>query len=402
MKKIISTILVSFAVLQASTLLADEKEPAGAPSEGMQVFQSDDGTVRLWLTSRLHLNAAAYLEGDNDLASGIEVRRARLGFKAALATNWTAELEADFADDEAEVKDAWLAYNGLESTSIKIGHHKEPFSLEELTSSKYTTFIERALLNVFAPGRHLGASFSTWRERWYFGAGVFGEEAGDVDETGEDEGLGVSARFVTTPVRRDGRIFHFGLSAAARTPEAGSGDRIRFRSRPETHVNRARFVNTGRIDQVDQFTLLGLETAIQLGDIHLQGEYILADVVRSADRGDASFDGWYAFISWFPTGEFRPYEGNSAEFGKLTPKGKRGAFELAVRYSTVDLTDLAAGIEGGGSEILTLGLNWYLFDRARLMFNFNSVRNDQFADGDGDFIGNDNFEVIQASLQFNL
>ena len=249
-------------------------------------------------------------------------------------------------ENEIDIKDAWLGYVGLPSTIIRLGNHKEPFSLEELTSSRFTTFMERALPTVFAPSRHIGASYTRWGERWHASAGVFGEEPPDVDETGEDDGLGFSGRFVFTPVHEDNRVVHLGASATRRTPDAGSGDRVRFRQRPETHVNRARFLNTGRIRDVDSYQALGVEAAARFGNVRAQAEYIATDVKRMGAAADASFDGWYAYLAWSPTGDRQPYLMDAAEFGRLVPRSKRGAWELAVRYSTVDLNDLAAGDRG--------------------------------------------------------
>lgn len=370
--------------------------------DGIVIVDSEDGRFQWRLDGRVQVDAAHYQEGENPLADGAELRRVRLAIKTILWKDWAAELDVEFEEDEIEVKDAWLAYIGLPSTIIRLGNQKEPFSLEELTSSRNVTFLERALPNVFAPARHIGVSYTRWGARWHASAGIFGEEATDVDETGEDDGVGASGRFVFTPIRDDNRIVHLGLSATTRTPDAGSDDRIRLRVRPETHVNRARFVNTGRIRNVDRYRALGFEAAAQIGAFHLQGEYISADVERMAGATDASFDGWYAYISWSPTGDRQPYTLDAAEFGRMVPLEKRGAWELALRFSSVDLNDLAAGIEGGSSDIATFGVNYYANANIRLMLNLSQVENDEFADADGDLVGGDEFEVAQMRIQITF
>lgn len=382
----------------------------GAATEPIDVFhdhgvligQTEDGEFKWWLDGRLQIDAAYYSEGVNPLADGAELRRARIAIKTILWRDWAGELDVEFEQNEIEVKDAWLAYIGLPSTIIRLGNHKEPFSLEELTSSRLTTFMERALPNVFAPGRHIGASYTRWGERWHASAGVFGEEPTNVDETGEDDGVGISGRFAFTPIRDDDRVLHLGLSATSRTPDAGSGDRVRLRARPESHVNRARFLNTGRIRDVDRYQAVGFEAAVQVGSFHVQGEYIAAEVQRQAGAVDASFDGWYAFIAWSPSGDRHPYLMDAAEFGRLVPKGTRGAWELALRFSSVDLNDLDAGIEGGSSDIATFGVNYYANANIRFMLSLSRVDNDDFADGDGDFLGGDQFEVAQMRIQLTF
>jgi phosphate-selective porin OprO/OprP len=53
--------------------------------------------------------------------------------------------------------------------------------------------------------------------------------------------------------------------------------------------------------------------------------------------------------------------------------GGWGAWEIAGRYSTIDLNDrlaLANGIAGGRQTVYTLALNWYINRNVRLMFDY--------------------------------
>jgi phosphate-selective porin OprO/OprP len=49
-----------------------------------------------------------------------------------------------------------------------------------------------------------------------------------------------------------------------------------------------------------------------------------------------------------------------------------GAWEVAYRYSYVDLND--TGINGGQMNQHTIGLNWYLNDNTRLQFNYLNIQ----------------------------
>ena len=62
--------------------------------------------------------------------------------------------------------------------------------------------------------------------------------------------------------------------------------------------------------------------------------------------------------------------------------GGSGAWEIAFRYSSADLTD--AGIAGGEEDNITVGVNWYPNPATRLMINY--VMADVDGVGDGDFI----------------
>lgn len=52
---------------------------------------------------------------------------------------------------------------------LTLGNHKMPFGLEELTSSKYITFMERSAANeAFSVGRQNGLSVGTHGDNWTF------------------------------------------------------------------------------------------------------------------------------------------------------------------------------------------------------------------------------------------
>src|SRR5205814_6523241 len=91
---------------------------------------------------------------------------------------------------------------------------------------------------------------------------------------------------------------------------------------------------------------------------------------------DPKFDGWYVQGAWVLTGEQRLYDPAEGRFAapkqnyNFNPSaGTFGAFEIAARYSVLDLNYNrgSAGVagpfgvvRGGEQKIRTLGGNWYL------------------------------------------
>ena len=66
-------------------------------------------------------------------------------------------------------------------------------------------------------------------------------------------------------------------------------------------------------------------------------------------------------------------------------QGGWGAWELGVRYSTVDLTD--GLITGGEMDILSLGINWWLSPIFNVNVNYRHIVLDRFGhDGTSDGI----------------
>jgi phosphate-selective porin OprO/OprP len=79
--------------------------------------------------------------------------------------------------------------------------------------------------------------------------------------------------------------------------------------------------------------------------------------------------------SYFLTGERRPYK--SGVFGRVRPKknfspanDSWGAWELAARYSWLDLGADEASMNGGELDDIAFGLNWYLNPNARIMWDY--------------------------------
>lgn len=391
-------LLLLVGALLPSLLSAQQATP-----EGLLLFQSSDGQFRLQFDARVFLDAAFYDEDKNEQSNGVELRRGRLAILSRLWKDWTSQLDVEFADNQVEMRDAWISYEGFDSSSIKVGNFKEPFSLEELTSSRYITFMERALPNAFAPGRHIGIGYSRWGKSWQAAAGLFGQSVGDIDR-GEDQGYGVTGRFSIAPLREKTKTVHLAVAGSFRTPEADAvrPDRARFRSRPEAHVDRARYLDTGRFRDVRHFTLYGVEAAAVFGPLSVQGEYIQSNVQRKRGSPNVRFDGAYAFVSWFVTGESRTYLLQDGEFGRLIPKRKSGALEIALRYSTLDLNDFRGRVTGGEGRNVTLGANWYLNPNVRIMANYVIVDNDKEANADGSLLGDDDFKVFQVRFQLNF
>jgi phosphate-selective porin OprO and OprP len=374
---------------------------------GILIFQTPDGNLKWWLDGRMMLDAAMYDSDVNTLANGVEIRRARLALNMVLLQNWASQFDVEYIQDATiEIKDMWIGYTGIRNSMIQIGNFKEPFGLETLTSSRYISFIERSLIDNFSPDRHIGAAFAKWNKRMYGSGGIFGPTVGSTDSTGQDQGYGVVGRVTALPVLTRRALVHVGIAGSYLTPNAATAadlsdaNQMRLRARPETHVNRGRFIDTKKMSNIDHQNLIGVEAAAEFGPVSVQSEYNKATYTRTVSTlPQPTFDGWYAYVSWFPTGDHRPYDYTGGQFDRVLPDGKRGALELLARYSTADLNDPNAGILGGKEEITTLGANWYVNPNVRLMVNYARVVNDENAKGDRSYKVSDRFNTLQARFQ---
>lgn len=341
-------------------------------------IQSPDNNWKIDIGGQLLLDAAKYFDDDPpSLESGFEVRRARLYVEGTVWNNWDFKAQYDFTTlDKSDTRDItgfndlYIRYTGFDFGSITAGHFKEPFSLDQLTATKYLIFMERALPNALVPGRNIGISLNSYGENWTATAGLYG---GSMEQPTHD-GHGVTGRATFSPVHKKNDVMHFGLSGAWRS--SNDGDDVRFRARPESHETDIRLVDTGTID-ADDFYRLGFDVAFVKGPFAIQTEYVYNKVNRAIDtNSDVSFDGYYIEGGWFLTGESRNYNFKGGNFKGVKPdkplgKGGLGALQLVVRYSTLNLTD--EDILGGEEDNITIGLNWYPTKQTRIIAEYINV-----------------------------
>ena len=395
---------------QAVQLRPAEVPLPGSYTEGYLVFTNPDSSFKYWLDGRLQVDGAVYTGSKNSLANGTDVRRARLGGKATLFKDWHGEIDVDFAKNAVEMKDVWVGYLGFSNSMVKFGNYKEPFSLETLTSSKYITFMERSYIDNFSPDRNIGLGYSRWGSWWQTSVGAFTQPAGSTDASGRDEGYGLTGRLTFAPINSPGRLVHFGGAFSRRTPNGDAApdtNTMRFRARAETNISQARFLTTGKIRLVDYSNYMNGELATVFGPATLQAEYTQVDVHRLNALPTPRFNGGYVFMSWFVTGETRPYLVQEGEFDRVFPNRPIGAWELAARVSTMDLTDTRTGvnISGGKATNYTFGLNWYINANFKWMLDYTRVLNDKNAKPDlgvAPLVAGDKFNIIQSrfSLAF--
>ncbi len=362
--------------LKAKSEKADSERVKITTKEKFAV-KSADGNWEWGIGGRIMADYAIY-DNDTDssgmevpgLSDGHELRRARLNMSGKFYDVWGMKLQVDFAGG-AEIKDAFIDYTGFENFKVKVGNFKEPFGRAE----QFQVPSCSARVNAFAPSRNLGiAGYTSFADQVTLSGGVFGDgiESGSGDD---GTSYGVTGRATFSPIHEAGRVVHLGAAVSQRN--TNSNNTVRFRDRFETHVSSTRLVDTASLANTDDVTRYGLEAAGVWDRFSLQGEYLMADVNRDNGFEDADFDGFYLTGSFFLTDDTRPYKFGGGSFDKVSPsstvgKGGIGAWEVAMRYSSLDLND-GAVVDGGEQDLFTVGLNWYATKNIRFMANYNQV-----------------------------
>jgi phosphate-selective porin OprO/OprP len=368
--------------------------------KGAPELSSSDGKFKFKVRGRImvdyeNINQDYTITGDQDI-SATELRRARLGVEGVVFYDWKYKFEVDFAADETAIKDAYLAYANWapwEMSEIRIGNQYVYNSLEEITSSRFITFMERAAFEeAFFLDRQIGVAVLAGDKHWSFQSGYYGATSG-AQESYSTDTTAASVRGTVAPINVDANGVHtvLHLGASYRHRDAGTlratdtAELFRYRARPDLHL-ADRFVATPFIAEDDDMFVL--EGAFVFNSFSVQGEYAQLEANPGPNVADVSptYNGWYVDASWYITGETRNYEADTGEFGRTKVKrpvykgsGGWGAWQIAGRYDTIDLSDKADAItnfgavncsECGEQNTWLIGLNWWLTDYTALKFNY--------------------------------
>lgn len=323
---------------------------------------SDDGSFVGEFGGRLMLDAAAFDNDTQDNHGGTEFRRLRLHSKGKIY-GLDYKIEVDFADGDTVTKDAYLKF-AVPGGKLTVGQFKQYFTMENLTSSRYTTFMERSFVTAFSPSYQVGVGY--WGNYGPIGYGVSGfnayeDEDADAGE-GTTEGVGGSARVIFSPSLGEYTQLHVGASTLV---TGGIEGRNRVRVRPAGHLSDASRVaivdiNTG---ERSDSTLYAMEFASIAGPLSVQAEYVGG--TYETDTVEQDVAAFYAYTSYFLTGESRPFDAKSGKFGRVKPRKSHGAVEVAVRYDYVENDSIDYEVES-----ITFGANWYWNPQVRFMLNY--------------------------------
>lgn len=298
---------------------------------------------------------------------GSEARRARLGVSGDMPGGFGYKFEVDFAGNDVSVTDATISYETGDAEFI-VGQFNTFQSLEELTSSLHTSFIERAAFtDAFGFERRVGAAVTMGSGDLLIQAGAFTDNMEDLS----NQNWSLDGRVVFMPTIGETQL-HLGGSIHYADLEAGST--VRYRQRPLVHFTSDRLISTGNLDAESEFGL-GLEAALVSGPLHFAAEAYWQNVDDPLGAPDAGFFGGSAEIGYFLTaGDTRGYKGG--KFDRVKPEnpvgeGGMGSVQVNLRYDRLDLND--GPIIGGTQDGYFASIIWKPTDYTALLANYGRL-----------------------------
>ena len=395
--------------------------------DGILVFQNKEANYKMWFDVRLQADAAVYfgapdfcapeLDGKSNsshIGNGMSLRRTRFAVKAQLDKNWYGELDTDWTSGLPEIKDAYLAFTGVEGLEIKAGNFKENFSIQRNTTSRYLMFMERAMVTYLAPSRHLGINARYSKDWFWASAGVFGPELASSEEQtlmedgnkdfGYNEGLSYTGKLVIRPINNSTSSLHLGGAVSYREPKLTSTDGYyvgRYSSRNSTSINRKKYLDTDDVKGLDHELAWTLELAGHWNQLRYETAYIARGMYLDQEVNPLPTqwaEGWYAQASWLLFGGSQNYDADGAKYTRTTSEHEWGNLEVAFRYEYADFNTgklfsrkaADTNIFGGSGEAYTLGLNYYPNKNVKIVLNWQYNNNDRYANAKGkSYVGYD-------------
>jgi phosphate-selective porin OprO/OprP len=334
----------------------------------------------------------------NDYPNDTYIRVAEWNVKGGIGQDLSYELRLKLDGGNGRFTDAMLSYEGFApNTRLSVGRLNSSFSLDNDNSTSWQPFIDSAATNVFFPNSGLGLKYEMWWDHYAFKLAALQPDQGSItppNNRGRDR-IQYSARAFYAPVNCPGDVYHFGVGAVLREIEHqnyGGGDIKRFTmnaypgARGRNTSTLVQLVEPGirsggdkndigmRASVVREFNI---ELAREIGPVLLFGEYFYMNVKRPQPtvmpssfpfKQTVRFSSWFFQGSWLLTGESRQYTMADGNFGAIKPNHSYGAWEVAARYTYVNLND--RDIQGGSQHDLAFGVNWFYNEHVRVSVDY--------------------------------
>ena len=362
---------------------------------------SGDGKFSASIRALGQLDAAYYSQGHRarhlpaangpDLSSGSNFRRAYLGVQGKAFGDWSYNVNLNFGgsggtESPGMIQALYIQYDGWNPVAIRIGAYPPPTGLEDATSAQDTVFLERSgpsdvIRNLVGGDGRNAATIMYAGEEVFAAASYTAGKVGDSAVFDEQGAVVGRASYTFKPGANSRVVVSASLGDLFRpadvTALANSARNVNIQLAPELTVDSGgiKLISTGAQD-TDSVVYWGAEAAANVGGLYASGGYFSYHVNRRrTPLSDFDFHGWLAQASWVLTGEARGWNIQNATYTAPKPDkpfdldgGGWGAWEIAARYTDVDLNDREGsagspmplnGIRGGEQKIWSFGINWY-------------------------------------------
>lgn len=347
------------------------------------------------------------------------------------ATNYPGTIAIAGSSGQASFNEAFIGYNGCRNIWLAFGQISVPAGLEIWSSANNYTFMEASPATRAFDNPDLGIGlYGDWHNKYFTVAAAMylpqagSTQIGDTISTvpfgpaappvvpgqgaaGSDPGsdpLGFAGRITFSPKHDDFTVYHLGVHGKWQDLKNRANVQNWFATPDITARQTPIIFSNVPLNSINNYYTVGGEAAGRWGPFMISGEYLYTKADREeifiiGDQrqpgGDVNFHGYYLMMSYVITKEAKEYDFVSGTFGRVRPRSKKGAWEVAVRHSYLNLDHHGQFVPGQASVInpvpitlpggvdantvvgsmhnTTFGLNWWVNSHVRFMVNYSRI-----------------------------
>ena len=388
----------------------------GSVAENGFGLKSKDGNTTAQFTGRLHMDYRQYSpdygtsQTTDSYQNLAEVRRARFGVRGQFQKDFKYQLLANFGNDvgasatSSTMDEMWVNYAANPEMQFQFGLFKMPFSLEQMTSSNNIDFMERSLIGN-TDGEFIPAKETGFMVHGIPKPGLLYQVAlsrGRANKDATNDGFDYIGRVVTNVAELQGSkayVLHLGAAYSMGDIKGGvtpASGRTEARSQSAWFTGPALSGDTVRTRQ-------GLEAAFAYNGLKLQGEQFNFKYDPTTGSNQ-EIKGYYVQAVYNLTGESHNYKDgifNWIKPNNPTDKGGRGAWQVGVRMSEFDASDIAVATgKSNRATAMTYGVTWFATDNLRFMLNYVDTKFDALVGSSGSRVTGDRAVMFRSQLNF--
>ncbi len=362
--------------------VAANPAPAPAPASTLAVtgrsvtLTSADRANMLRIRGTVQAESRWFFDdGGVDGNDSFSIRRARISLAGTFNRMFQYQIVPEFAGSSGSLINAYVTATFSPAVEIKIGKFKPSVGIEHTQSDPTTPFVERSMASGLMPSFDLGVQVggAIDQGRLVYTLGLFNSlvDGGNPDPVDGDDAKGLAARVTYEPFPG----FEFGMGGTY-SPSGGPGTALTSGYRSDARQKIfGYFTATNAEGAAWQWSP---QAALFKGPVGVLTEYVVSSVgVRSGNTTERlNHDAWNASVSYLLTGENATNSGVIPNRPFALGDAGWGAFELAVRYTSIDFDDNSfpayASPLSNVSRVdsVGLGLNWYLSSSVRFTTDY--------------------------------
>jgi phosphate-selective porin OprO/OprP len=363
-------------------------------------IKSADGDFEFKLRGLLQADHRYFLNHEDSTGEDeFLLRRVRPTFEGTVFGKYDFRFTPDFAPSAANVQDAYINARFTPWFKVQAGKFKVPVSLERLQAGSDLRFVERSYVaNALLPNRDLGVQIhgDVLDGKLSYAAGVFNGVADGGSNSGNNDNnvdKDYAARVFVQPFKGDDSLLSgLGFGIAGTTSD-WSGPISDANHNYKTPGQLTFFQYNSAVEGDGRQTRISPQFYYYYGPFGLIGEYgrVKHDLVRGANKDSLKHDAWQLAGSYVLTGEDNSFKSINPKRPFDLDKGQWGAWEIALRYTELNLDkDAFEGAPGvrfanaastsESASSWAAGVNWYLNKYVKVQTTYEQTKFDSAFD----------------------